>query len=145
MKDVTISVKGLLGVDKNGDDIELNTSGTYDYSEDEVSFTYLESELTGLEGSVTTFTVSGSSVTITREGTVSMQMLFEEGRQNHFSYNTPYGSIMMSVDTQSIEYDFNEKGGTLRVDYGLDMQREVAFKTAFTVDIKEYSDDDEHD
>ena len=68
-----------------------------------------------------------------------------EGRQNHFSYNTPYGSIMMSVDTQSIEYDFNEKGGTLRVDYVLDMQREVAFKTAFTVDIKEYSDDDEHD
>lgn len=136
-KDVTISVKGLLGVDKNGDEIELNTSGTYDYGEDEVSFTYLETELTGLEGTVTTFTVTSDAVTISREGTVNMQMLFEEGRQNHFNYSTPYGSIMMSVDTQMIEGNFHEHGGFLEVSYVIDMQREVAFKTAFTVDIKE--------
>lgn len=141
MKDVTISVKGLLGVDQNGDAIELNTAGTYDYSEGAVTFSYEETELTGLEGSLTTFTVENGAVTITREGAVTMQMLFEEGRQNHFSYSTPYGAIMMSVDTQYIESDFSENGGRLEVSYVLDMQREVAFRTAFTVEIKEYSEE----
>lgn len=141
MKDVTILIKGLLGVDRNGDEIELNTSGTYDYASGAVSFTYLETALTGLEGSTTTFSVTDGTVTITREGAVSMQMLFEEGRQNHFSYNTPYGAIMMSIDTQSIESSFDENGGRLEVSYVLDMQREVAFKTAFTVEIKEYSEE----
>lgn len=137
MKDVTISVRGLLGADQNGDDIELNTSGTYEHTPTETRFSYLETEITGLDGTETTFSVTDSVVSITREGTVTMQMVFEEGRQNHFNYKTPYGNILMSVDTQTIKKNFNESGGTLEVGYVLDMQREVAFRTHFTVEVRE--------
>lgn len=137
MKDVIISVKGLLGANDDGEDIELVTGGKYSYSAGEANFEYMESELTGMEGTKTTFSVKPDTVTITRNGTVNMQMLFEEGRKNYFVYNTPYGSMTMGLDTQSVFSRLGENGGHLEVKYVIDMDDSLAMRTAFNIDIRE--------
>ena len=89
MKDVIISIKGLQGTDEEGNDLELVTDGLYSYEPDNVAFEYMESELTGMEGTRTEFSVAGDQVVITRRGTVNMQMTFKAGEKYYFVYDTP--------------------------------------------------------
>lgn len=57
-KEVIISIRGAQSyADVENEVIELVTSGTLSDSETGYSFSYVETELTGLEGTVTTFQV----------------------------------------------------------------------------------------
>ena len=63
MKDVVISIRGIQrsfhpGEEEQGpESVELVTDGRYEYGRDASWFTYQESEITGMEGTVTTFRV----------------------------------------------------------------------------------------
>ena len=39
---------------------------------------------------------------LTRSGAVNVHMIFEENRKNMTSYNTPYGNILIGIDTRKI-------------------------------------------
>ena len=135
--DYIISIKGLQGTNEEGEDIELVTDGEYGVGDDgRVAFRYMESELTGMEGTLTDFSVEPDRVTITRSGTVNMQMTFEEGQKHYFVYDTPYGNMTMGVDTQSIRWDFDRDGGTLEVRYLLDLGNSVMTRNRFQVRVK---------
>lgn len=136
LKDVIISVKGLMGTDDNGDDIELVTKGLYDYKNGKAKFSYLESELTGMEGTKTAFDVHEGYASITRTGSVTMQMVFEEGKKNYFVYNTPYGAMTMGVDTHSVYSRLGENGGSLNVKYILDISGAMASRNNLDVTIQ---------
>lgn len=64
-------------------------------AQDEAGYTlsYQESELTGLEGTMTTIQVEGEQVTLMRVGEFNTQMVFREGRRHLSMYNTPYGAM----------------------------------------------------
>ena len=84
---VMLSIRGeqyFDGIDP--DETELMTEGTMELAEDGIVLSYEESELTGMEGTTTTFEVKGPRVTLTRSGTVNSQMVFEEGRQHTSLY-----------------------------------------------------------
>ena len=95
MKDVIISIRGTQhsyqpGEESEGpESVELVTDGRYEYGRESSYFTYRESELTGMEGTVTTFRMEDGLVTLTREGAVNSQMLFQKGRKHVFLYDTP--------------------------------------------------------
>ena len=131
-----ISVKGLMGTDDNGDEIELVTKGSYDYADGRAEFSYMESELTGMEGTKTAFDVYDGYASITRTGSVTMQMVFEEGRKNYFVYNTPYGAMSMGVDTHSVYSKLGENGGYLNVKYTLDIPGTMASRNNLDVRIE---------
>ena len=137
MKDVMISIKGLQGTDEEGNDIELVTDGVYSFESGLVSFEYMESELTGLEGTSTQFDVQGDQVTITRRGTVNMQMTFKAGEKHYFVYNTPYGNMTMGVDTQSVRTKLDETGGWLSVRYIMDLGNTMITRNCFEIYIRE--------
>lgn len=64
---------------------------------------YTESELSGQEGSHTQLIVEEDKLSMTREGTGSVEMIFEPGRHYSFSYPTPYGEIKMEMLTNKVE------------------------------------------
>lgn len=136
MKDVIISVKGLIGTDENGDEIELVTKGLYDYKDGTAKFSYMESELTGLEGTKTAFDVTEGYALMTRTGTVTMQMLFEEGKKNYFAYMTPIGAITIGLDTHSVYSRLGEDGGSLNVKYTLDMSGSMLSRNKLDVTVQ---------
>jgi uncharacterized beta-barrel protein YwiB (DUF1934 family) len=137
MKDVIISIKGLQGTTENGDDIELVTDGTYSNADGKTVFSYMESELTGLEGTKTEFLVDGELVMITRTGTVNMQMTFQEGQKHYFVYSMPFGNLTIGVETHSIRNELNDNGGYLEVKYLLDMGNSMVTRNTFEISIKE--------
>ena len=137
MKNVIISIKGLQGTDEEGNDIELVTDGLYAYSAERVDFEYMESELTGMEGTRTQFAVEGDQVMITRQGTVNMQMPFKAGEKDYFVYDTPYGNMTMGVDTKSVLSKFDESGGELCVRYIMDLGNAMVSRNSFEINIRE--------
>ena len=83
MKNVLISIRGLQQVDDgdDGDAIELLTDGHYGYADGRGKLVYMESELTGLKGTRTTFLVEPTGVVLEREGEITSHMVFEPGKK----------------------------------------------------------------
>ena len=134
MKDVIISIVGI----PNGDEaIEFVTDGKYCYGKDKTVFSYMESELTGLAGTKTTFTVEEAFTTLVREGKFNSQMVFEEGRKHFFLYDTPFGSTTMGVDTKRIIRKLDEHGGCMKIEYFLDLDNVNLGRNEFRINIKE--------
>ncbi len=143
MKDVIISIRGTQHSYQPGEEgegpesVELVTDGRYEYGGDSSYFVYQESELTGMEGTVTTFRVEDGLVTLTREGAVNSQMLFQKGRKHVFLYDTPFGAMTMGVDTQQLRSETNEHGGKLDIIYSVDVDNVPLGKNIFRIDWKE--------
>lgn len=143
MKDVIISIRGTQRSYRPGEEgekpesVELVTDGRYEYGMDASWFTYLESEITGMEGTVTTFRVEPGLVTLTREGSVNSQMLFQKGRKHVFLYDTPFGAMTMGVDTQQLRTETGEHGGRLDIVYSVDVDNVPLGRNTFRIDWKE--------
>lgn len=60
---------------------ELVTEGRLEQDGNSYTLSYQESELTGLEGTLTTFQVEPDRVTLLRVGEFNSQMVFQEGRR----------------------------------------------------------------
>ena len=90
MKDVIISITGIQYAAHDTDEaVELVTDGKYCFKDGHGKLTYDESELTGMEGTTTSFLISPGEVILSREGTLTSQMVFREGTKNTFLYDTP--------------------------------------------------------
>lgn len=142
MKNVVISIQGMQDLDNsNYGGVEFVTEGKYSYSEEETTFTYEESELTGLEGTQTTFAVTKESIIMTRVGTLNAQIKFEVGKKYYFVYDTPFGKTSMGVETHSITTHLNENGGYLEIRYLIDMANTMVNRNNFKIYIKDIKEE----
>lgn len=105
---------------------KLVTEGTMSLEKGNVSLSYWESELTGLQGTKTTFLIEEDRVTLSRSGTVESKMTFVVGKEDQSLYDMGFGALMITVRTEKIQSSFNEKGGSLRVSYGIVIEEEAA-------------------
>ena len=139
MKKAIISIKGSQrGAGGPDNVIELITDGLFFYHNGESMFSYMESELTGLAGTMTSFTAStDGSIVMTREGALNSRMVFEEGKKHCFIYDTPFGSTSMGVNTKSVLIDLNEHGGSMEIDYFVDFQNSVIGRNMFKINVRE--------
>ena len=104
--------------DVDPDATELTTEGT-------LLLTYQETALTGMEGTTTTFEVSGPQVILRRVGSVNSQMVFEEGRQHTSLYETPYGELSVDIQTSALRHNLSERGGLLEIKYSIAVEHTV--------------------
>ena len=99
---VIISIKGMQSLDgAENETVELVTEGTLIRDGDgEYTISYQESEVTGMEGTLTTFQIERGRVTLLRIGEFNSQMVFEQGRRHLSMYDTPYGALSVGVNTR---------------------------------------------
>lgn len=100
---------------------------------DGLRLTYEESELTGMEGTTTTFEVRGPQVILTRAGGVNSQMVFEAGRQHTSLYETPYGELSIDVQTSCLRHTLSERGGLMEIHYSIAVEHTVAGRNSFKI------------
>ncbi|MFR2155946.1 MAG: DUF1934 domain-containing protein [Evtepia gabavorous] len=110
-----ISIRGVQSLEPGEEDVmELVTQGVLRQEEGEgFSLSYLESELTGLEGTTTTFRIAPDRITLRREGTLNSEMIFQEGQKHVSLYETPYGGLMLGVNTHRAKADLGTAGAPL--------------------------------
>ena len=118
------------------DATELMTEGTLEMTEEGLRFWYEESELTGLEGTTTTFELRGPRVTLTRAGKVNSQMVFEEGMQHSSMYETPFGELTVDIQTSSLKHNLSERGGIMEIRYSIAVEHTVTGRNCFKIRVK---------
>ena len=137
-KDVVISIKGMQKYDNTDPDvIELVTQGRLTREGGSYTLSYQESEITGLEGTLTTIQVDGEQVTLMRVGEFTSQMVFQEGRRHLSMYNTPYGAMAIGVNTRHLLADLTDQGGDIEIDYAIEVDHALAGRNVFQIKVTE--------
>lgn len=146
MEDVVISLHSVHDCDsENEDRIEFTTDGMYTYDDGVGCLTYMESEVTGMEGTRTSIMVMPDKVVVDRDGVVTSRMVFQPGLKNSVLYDTPFGTATLSIDTRQIRHSFNKDGGSMELDYVLDLEHAVATRNRFQLNvIKQIQGDSAH-
>ena len=134
---VTLFIRGEQYFDDvDPDATELVTEGTLELMEEGLRLTYQETSLTGMEGTTTTFEITGPQVTLRRAGTVNSQMVFEEGRQHTSLYETPYGELSVDIQTSALRHNLSDRGGLLEIRYSIAVEHTVAGRNSFKIRVK---------
>ena len=134
---VTLFIRGEQYFDDvDPDATELVTEGTLELMEEGLRLTYQETSLTGMEGTTTTFEITGPQVTLRRAGTVNSQMVFEEGRQHTSLYETPYGELSVDIQTSALRHNLSDRGGLLEIRYSIAVEHTVTGRHSFKIRVK---------
>ena len=134
---VIITVRGEQYYDGADPDVtELMTEGYLSEEENGLSVSYEETDLTGMEGTTTTFTVRGQQAILTRTGTVNSQMVFEEGRQHTSLYETPFGELSVDIQTSVLKHNLTERGGLMEIKYSIAVEHTVTGRNCFKIRVR---------
>ena len=124
-------------VDQAPDVIELVTEGTLEFADGGWDVCYEESELTGLTGVTTRFRVEGDKITLTRDGGLASQMVFQEGVFHESLYQTEFGfAMMITVCASRVKWELSEKGGVIDLAYGIEIESSAAGVIDYHLDIQ---------
>ena len=137
-QDVLLSLRGQQSYPgQEPDVIELVTDGVLEKVDDRCwCISYQESDLTGMEGVTTTFRVEPGKVTLTREGKLRSQMVFQQGVRHESLYQMELGALMMTVCAESVSYDLRPEGGTVDLVYTIEIEHNLAGQVDYHLDIK---------
>ena len=119
------------------DTIELVTHGTYRYEPGCITLSYVETEMAGLEGTVTTFTIEdGVKATLRRTGKIDSTMVFVLGRRDDSLYDTGFGTLMISVCAKQMTVLLNERGGIFDLEYSIDIENTACGTNSYHIEIR---------
>lgn len=115
----------IVGEQTVGDEInrtEFVTDGRY-YEENGIKrLEYDESNILGLEGSITSIEVDGDTVSLMRSGSTATHMIMRRGEKCLNHYETPNGAIEMGIYPLHVKCDMNQNSGVLDLTYQLDIE-----------------------
>lgn len=138
MKDVWISISNRqTGGPEEENTMVFDTAGHYFFDNGVGVLSYQESELTGLDGTRTSVMVMPDQVVVDRDGMLTGRMIFREGVRDSFPYSTPYGQMLLGIDTRRIRHHFDENGGDVEIDYVTDLAHTYVSKNKFRISVKE--------
>lgn len=143
-KEVMLNIRArqqFIGCEEDG--MELITGGKLYVRGGKVYVTYEESELTGLAGARTTLRLDGQRVTMLRSGTAATQMEFCQGERHVGLYPTPGGPLTVATYTERVDNRIGADGGTLRIDYAIEIEHSVAGRNRFEVTVQAINQHDE--
>ena len=136
-KDVVLSLRGQQNyVDQEPEIIELVTEGTLESTERGWIIRYEESDLMGLSGVTTEFSVEPEQVELKRTGKLNSHMVFREGVHHDSLYQLEFGALMITVCANKIRSDLTENGGTVDLVYGIEIEQTAAGQVDYHLDVK---------
>lgn len=127
-KDVLVSISGLHQdvaadpAEEENEPIEVVTPGSY-YCRNGKHYVIYDEVAEGTPG-VTKNQIKiteDKSIEIIKRGNSNSHMIFEKNKKNLTCYQTPYGQMMIGVNTRSMEITVTEKRINVSVDYELDV------------------------
>ena len=117
--------------------IKTVSQGDY-YKKNDSHYVIYEEQLEGSEGVLKNrLKFNADTLELCRTGAVNVRMVFQENKKNLTNYNTPFGQILMGIDTKKIQINEWEGHITVEVDYALDINDEFLSDCHMTIDINE--------
>lgn len=147
-KDVLVSISGhhidimaepddkVKALESGQDAIEVVTPASY-YCRDGKHYILYDEVLEGMAGTIKNrIKITGTdSVEIVKSGLSSSHMIFEKNRKNLTYYRTPYGQMLVGVNTRNMEVSVEDDRINVLVDYELDVNHEPLADCKIKLDI----------
>lgn len=122
-KDVLIRVSGIQITEGEGapEPIEVITAGQYFYKGDKHYLRY--EEITPDEAGTTknTVKISPEVVDILKKGASNTHMIFQKDERTVSTYQTPFGNLLLGLDTKDITIEESDSALSVEVRYQLEL------------------------
>ena len=124
-KDVLLYIKGLqFEGEHDASDVEIVTPAEY-YEKNGSHYVMYEEATEGFEEKIKNIIKwNGNTLELTKRGLVNVHMMFEEKKKNLTDYRTPFGSILVGIDTKKIRIQEEDARILVNVDYALEINYE---------------------
>ena len=137
-KQIILFVRGEQTYDSVAPEVtELATEGLMTLDGDEIGLSYEETELTGMQGTTTRFTIRGDTVVLERTGMIQSRMEFKQGERSSSLYETPWGTMVVDIATTKLAHRITERGGVMEIVFTIAVNHQVTGENRFKVRVKE--------
>ena len=142
-KNAVISISGTQCFgDEAPETIELTTQGSYDYEPGRVIISYVETQMTGLEGVETVFAIEDEEkVTLTRSGKINSEMRFMLNQKHDSLYDMGFATLLLSVTARRITVLLNEKGGIFDLEYDVSLEQTACGTNGYHISVRVLEDE----
>ncbi|WP_167957117.1 DUF1934 domain-containing protein [Anaerosporobacter faecicola] len=120
-KDVLVTIAGLQFEIDSEEPIEVITTGQYFLKNEKHYILYDEILDDTKEVCKNRIKIGKDSVEILKSGASNVHMVFETNKKNLTYYNTPFGSLLIGIDTTKIACKEKEEEIELYIEYGLEV------------------------
>ncbi len=136
-KDVLLFIKGLqFESEDETNDLETVTAAEY-YKKNNNHYVIYEEAMEGFRDTTKNIIKwNGQILDLTKKGLVNVHMIFEEKKKNVTDYKTPFGSILIGIDTHQISVEESEKQIRVNVDYALEINYEHLADCQISMDVR---------
>ncbi|WWR16070.1 DUF1934 domain-containing protein [Lachnospiraceae bacterium JLR.KK008] len=140
-KDVLLSIKGLQFEGANDiSDLETITAAEY-FKKNNNHYVIYEEATEGFRDTTKNIIKWNSeTLDLTKRGLINVHMIFEEKKKNMTDYRTPFGSILIGIDTRQIQVKEREKEIDVSVDYALEINYEHLADCKISVNVRAKED-----
>lgn len=114
---------------------EFMTVGTMEQTEQGIAVSYEESELTGLQGTTTTFLMEKNRIVLKREGALRSEMIFAINQEHRSLYDMGMGALLITVRTTVLVQAMDAKGGFADVVYDVIIEDSVMGQVRYHMDV----------
>ena len=139
-----ISIVSLQRVDGEKNEIKLTTLGSYISKGDSRFIVYREYNAENSSGARTSILKieNSNKVTLMRNGVENTRLILEKGKRHLCQYDTGYGNLMVGIYTNDVACKLDGSGGTLEINYTLDINANLASINELYITIKEAANKD---
>lgn len=133
-KEVIINISGLQLDAGTEEPIELMTTGDY-YLKNGKHYVIYDELTDDSQVVKNRLKISPKIVEVTKKGASSSHMVFERGKENLTYYDTPFGSLLLGINTSKIDLEEKEDSMALHIDYGLSINSDHVSDCSIDVSI----------
>ena len=140
--DVLITINGTQHDIDEEDSLQTVQQGKYRLVSDKHMIKYEEfiEETEGSSSAVITnllkIDTNSSTVTLTKKGASSSNMVFQEGLHHKSPYKTPFGTMQMSLFTDKLKIEESESAIDITIHYSLEMNYSHISDCTININVK---------
>ena len=138
-REVELVLSGLHDAEGASDKDAVETAQTAQYfKRNDSQYLLYEEDLEGFDGTCKSrIKFRDNLLELTRQGAVEMHMIFEENKRHMIPYNTPYGQLMLGIETSRVLVEEQEDQIHVTVEYTLDHEGEPLSESCLKIHIRE--------
>ena len=141
-KDVIVSISGLqMDVDSETP-LEVITMGNYYFKNGKHYILFDETVGDAGEQTRNTIKIGDNRVDVIKKGDSNVHMVFEPDRKNMTYYNTPYGNMLVGINTLGISHREDNLNIHTKIDYALEVNYAHMSDCSIEINIKSKEDKD---
>lgn len=120
-RDVLITISGIQMAEDDANEVEMITAGDY-FQKNGSHYILYDEVLEGQNDVIrNTIKIRPQGLDIIKRGSASVHMTFEKDKKNLTCYATPFGEMMIGINTNDIMIAEDEDSLNVRVSYSLDI------------------------